>query len=71
MLHELNDEGKQQLLSIINQPNVQLLQNSQQIVRHATFELNTFYIPNNQACKNIGVSHCDCKCPFMEMKNYM
>ena len=30
-----------------------------------TFVTNTFHIPKNQACKNIGVDHwdCECECP--------
>ena len=34
------------------------------ILRHTTFGTNTFRIPKNQACKNIGVDHWDCECPY-------
>ena len=65
LLCESNDEGIQLLLSILNQPDgKQLLQNYRQILRHTTFGTNTFHIPKNQACKNIGVGHWDCECPY-------
>ena len=41
-----------------------MLQNYQQILRHTTFETNTFHSPNNQACKKNGVGHWDRECPY-------
>ena len=42
----------------------QLPQNYRQILQHTTFGTNTFRIPKNQACKNIGVDHWNCECPY-------
>ena len=65
LLYESNEEGIQLLLSILNQQDgKQLLQNYQQILRYTTFGTNTFCIPKNQACKNIGVDHWDYECPY-------
>ena len=65
LLCESNGEGIKLLLSILNQTNeIQLLQNYQQILQRTTFKTNTFRIPKNQACKNIGVDHWDCECPY-------
>ena len=65
LLCESNDEGIQLLLFILNQPNgKQLLQNYWQILWHTTFGTNTFCIPENQTCKNIGVDYWDCECLY-------
>ena len=63
---ESNDERIQLIFSILNQLDGEnkILQNYWEIFQHTTFVTNTFRTPKNQACKNIGVDHWDCECPY-------
>ena len=67
LLCESNDEGIQLLFSIINQPDGKKKKKSPKLLTNPSiynFVTNTFHIPKNQACKNIGVDHWDYECPY-------
>jgi hypothetical protein len=65
LIGEFNDDGKQLLLSILNQPNGKhLLQNCRRILRHTTLGTKKFCLSNKQECNKEGVGHWDRDFPY-------
>ena len=65
LIGEFNDNGKQLLLSILNQPNGKhLLQNCRRILCHTTLGTKKFRLSNKQECNKEGVGHWDCDFPY-------
>ena len=70
LICEFNDNGKQLLLSILNQPNGKhLLQNCRRILRHTTLGTKKFRLSNKQECNKEGVGHWDRDFPYLYGNN--